>query len=146
MRLFPLLLLALPASALQLQLDDAQLCGLSSHVVVGEITSSEVRWAEGDEGGIETHVWLAVDEVVRGPQTDTIHIVLPGGEIDGLRHWVEDVPMLVENHSYTLFLFDTPMGNMIVGGDQGVRYVKPRADRTAVAESVKDSVGSCVAP
>jgi hypothetical protein len=82
-------------------------------VVIAEVTSSEVRWAEGRRGGLETVVWLATTA------GETLEIVLPGGEKDGHYTRVEDVPRLLPDRSYLLHLIATPQGWQVLGGEQG---------------------------
>jgi len=119
--LLPLVLSLLnPATALQLQLERPAQCALADTVVVGEVTTIELRWAEGPAGGIEQVVWLAVDQVVKGDSGDTLKIVLPGGTIGGLTHVVEDVPTLIADQSYVLMLDDGDP----VGGEQGAIAVR----------------------
>jgi hypothetical protein len=128
------------AHALQLDLSAAQLCGLSDRVIVAEVTSKEVLWASGAEGAIETHVWLTTLQVVTGKAPETIELVLAGGTIGELTHWVEDVPALAVDQTYLLFLKDTEAGAIVIGGHKGAVAVGPNgvALSTAVA-----SVGAC---
>ena len=118
---------ALPAHALQLQMTRPELCGLSAHVVVGEVTDVETRWTE--DGSIERTAHLAVGETVRGPATADLDLHLPGGTIGDTTVRVEDVPNLVANAQYLLFLAPDEQGRLVViGGDQGVvRITGPRS-------------------
>lgn len=117
-----LLLLALTASAAQMELPEGQLRVASDLRVLAEVTSTEVRWAEGDEGGLETVVWLSPLDA-SGPVDDTLSIVLPGGTLGDYTHWVEDVPSMQEDDRYVLFLRDSARGLRLVGASQGVKPV-----------------------
>ncbi len=141
-----LLWLALPAFSAQLELSAPELCGLSTHVVVGEVTSTEVLWSSGPEGGLETHVWLAVEAVVHGEPVDTVEIVFPGGERDGWKHWVEDTPELVPDRRYSLFVQQGEHGAQVVGGDQGAMQLKRSADVDAFSQDLQAVMGACHAP
>lgn len=110
---------SLLASGATIPLTRPEMCALASFVAVAEPTSSEVRWAADRSGGIETVVWLAIGPVVKGKPRDTLTLVLKGGEIDGLKQTVEDVPVLGVDRSYLLYLAPSDSGFVVVGGEQG---------------------------
>lgn len=132
--LLPLaLLLAAPlAQALQMDLTRPELCELSHQVVVGEVTDLETRWTDEVGGGIERVVHVAVADRIKGGRGDgdSVEVVLPGGEIDGLGHWVEDVPRLLVNGRYLLFLAPALDGTLqVIGGDFGAVRITPEGSR-----------------
>ena len=140
--------LALSASALAVQeeVDRIDLCDLADAVVIAEVTSYEVLWAEGDGGGILTRVWFALDLTLRGAAPETVTMVLPGGAIGTVRHEVEDQPQRPQlDRRYLLFLKQLPTGEFkVVGGEGGVAPIaEPEED---VGERYIDalaSVGAC---
>lgn len=125
----PIPLLALwmaPADAAQLRVARSELCEVASHVVLAEVTSGETRWRAGTQGGIERVRWLHVVDGIRGGARTDLEVVLPGGTIGEVTHWVEDVPELLTNGTYLLFLIPTEAGLQPVGGDQGAVRVALR--------------------
>ena len=126
MRWTPLigLLVCVPAVALQLELSRPELCELSTHVVLGEVTDVETRWTR--DGLVERTAHLAVSRVVKGHAVDGLDIHLPGGTIGDFTVRVEDVPNLLTNGEYLLFLGADPGGELVVfGGDQGAVRITP---------------------
>lgn len=84
----------------------------------------ETVWAEN--GDIERHAWVAVQRSIRGTDVDTVEITLPGGTIGDLGHGVEDVPDLLIDRRYLLFLFrDERGGHQVLGGDAGAVLIAP---------------------
>lgn len=117
-----------PAHALQIEMSRAELCQVADLVVVGEVTSGGTQWAShAPEGAIERIRWVRVTDVVRGVAQGTLEVVLPGGTIGDLTHWVEDVPELMINARYLLFLHEVDGGLQIIGGEQGAVRVARRA-------------------
>lgn len=120
------LALAPAASALQLKVSRPELCTVASHVLVGEVTGVETRWASGDEGVVEREAHLTVLHRVAGPAVEDVWVHLPGGQIGDLRVEVEDVPLLLENAQYLLFLAPDAEGRLVVvGGEQGAARILP---------------------
>lgn len=117
--LTPLLALAAPASALQMAVTRPQLCAVADAVVLGRVIDMETLWAATAEGGVERHAFVETFQVARGAPAATYEVVLPGGTIGKLRHWVEDVPKLEIDSAYMLFLARTPEGWQVIGGEAG---------------------------
>jgi hypothetical protein len=118
----------------------AELCGVSDLVVLAEVTSGETRWASGPAGAIERVRWLHVHDLVRGDAGDTIEVILPGGRIGGTGHWVEDVPELLGNTTYLLFLEATANGYEVVGGEGGATRIARRPGERG--EPIADALAS----
>ena len=123
-----LLLLALPALGARMDLGVSEVRDLSDLRVLAEVTTTEVRWAAGPEGGLETVVWLAPIDAT-GPVAEDLALVLPGGTLGEYVHWVEHVPRFEEDQRYVLFLQDDPLGARIVAGDRGVLPVRRDLER-----------------
>ena len=125
------LLLAAPAWALQLEMTRPELCQLSSHVVVAEVTDIETRWTSDDSGSIERTAHIAVTVGVKGAG-DSLDLHLPGGVIDETRVAVEDVPDLIENATYLLFLAPDELGRLtVIGGEQGYIRINGSASKNS---------------
>jgi hypothetical protein len=124
----PTLLLQLlwltPAGALQLELTPAELCTAVERVVVAEITDIDTRYTE--DGPIERLVHASVSRTVKGPSTDGVDFVLPGGEVGGMSFIVSDVPNLMANGHYLLFLSPQDGRLQIQGGEQGAMRITPQ--------------------
>ncbi len=132
------------AWAAQMRVNREQLCGVSDLVVLAEVTSGETRWATGPAGAIERVRWLHVHDLVRGATGDTIEVILPGGTIGGTGHWVEDVPELLGNTTYLLFLDAVGEGFQVIGGDQGaIRVARRPGERGEPVADVLASVEVC---
>jgi hypothetical protein len=115
-----------PSEAMQLDVSRAELCRISDAVVVGDVVDVETVWAPGEAGGIEHHVRIAVEQVLVGAKSRTVDLVLPGGKLGDLRHWVEDVPELEDGERYLLFLHAKGTTFQVIGGDGGaVRVATP---------------------
>lgn len=139
------LLTAGPAIALQQQLSRPALCAMSDVVVIGEVTSAETVWAEGDDGGILRRSWLATWRGIKGAPGDTVEVLLPGGTIGDVSHVVEDVPNLRIDSRYLLFLERLDDGSLqVVGGDAGAVLVAPSegGDGESYIGALA-SIGSC---
>ncbi len=137
------LFLLLPAGALamQLQLTRPELCQLSHHVVVAEVTDISTQWTADEGGGIERIAHVAVSDVVRGEQTKQLELVLPGGRMGELAQVVEDVPNLVTNGNYLLFVAPNMAGQLnVIGGDDGAVRITPTGAK--VGETLKDALAS----
>ena len=145
-RAFPLLLM-LPAvaSAMQLTLTRPQLCDLSHRVVFAEVTDLETVWTGDSNGGIERHAFVTVTDTVKGQSANSLVVNLPGGQIGETGHWVEDVPNLMVNGRYLLFLAPDMDGKLtVIGGEQGaVRITKQGAKIGETLESATTSVEVC---
>ncbi|MBW1878576.1 MAG: hypothetical protein JRJ84_09470 [Deltaproteobacteria bacterium] len=140
-------LLSLPIRALaaEMAVSPEQMCLHADLVVIAEGTSSETLWTEGPRGGIETRVWLAVHEAVRGTAPPAVEVVLPGGERGGVRHWVEDVPVLGLDRTYLLFLSRDGEAWRTVAGQQAAILVQrhPKEPWPSVEEAL-GSLGACL--
>lgn len=118
---FSLLSFSLAEASMSLVLTMEGLCRTSDTIVVGQVASSQ---AEYFQGNIVTRVSLSVDLPVAGSQgSDTIEVVVPGGEIDGIGQIVYGAPRLQVNQSYLLFL-NSGIENTIVGLSQGAFPVR----------------------
>jgi hypothetical protein len=116
---------------MQIALPPEELYARAELIVDAEPTSSEVRWAAGDDGDLETEVWLAPLQRVKGTVDGPLSIVLPGGSRDGWRVAVEDVPTLPVDRPVRLFLIRSGSGWAVLGGEQGVLRLDDRPPPTS---------------
>lgn len=93
----------LPASSVAL-LTESTLVDASGIIVRASVLSSETRFRSGPVG-IYTDVTLDILEVLKGSHSEpTLHVALPGGEIDGRRIHVSGVPAFVPGEEVVVFL------------------------------------------
>ena len=111
--------IAVSASAMQMDVTPAQLCSISTAVVVGEVTDIETRWVEGEQGAIERLAAVSVQQTPYGSLDQDIVVTLPGGTLNGLVHWVEDVPKLQVDTAYMMTLEQRDGRWMVIGGEAG---------------------------
>ncbi len=139
-----LALWASPSEAMQLEVTRAQLCGVSAAVALVEVGEIETHWASGPDGGIERHALVEVQQVIKGAAPKGATIVLPGGEIENLRHWVEDVPELEVGARYVVFLNKLAEGYEVIGGEAGAIQVASATDwRGEAVDDVIVSMEGC---
>ncbi|MDV2481379.1 PKD domain-containing protein [Methanoculleus sp. Wushi-C6] len=113
-------MLAFPAAALMVDLSPSYLAEHSDAIATGTITSVESRWDEAGTG-IETVVSFSVGETLAGGLPEDPVLVLPGGTVDRITLWVEDVPVFFPGETVGLFLKERPDGSYLpVGLSQGV--------------------------
>ena len=87
---------------------------------MGIISSSECRWAAGAIGGIETVVWISPSAHLKGERTDTLSLLIEGGQLGYHQTWVEDEAQLTEDHRHLLFLRKNQAGDWrVIGGPMG---------------------------
>ena len=137
------LLLLIPAGALAMQVQTTrpELCGLSHHVVVAEVTDISTQWTDDVAGGIERIAHVAVSDAVVGAPVVQLELVLPGGRIGELAQVVEDVPNLVTNGRYLLFISPDMTGKLnVIGGEQGAIRSTPEGAR--VGETLTQALAS----
>lgn len=138
MRRLVLLLCLAPALGLVLYEPLPELCARSDAAILGEVTTVESRWTP--TGGLETHAWIAVQEVVVGDLADdTVEIVWAGGRSGDLVQRVEDEPELRVDRRYLLLLEPRPDGAFAVtGGERGAVPVPHGDDGRAARAALED--------
>src|SRR5689334_24978071 len=106
-----LLLLALPAfSATYVVPADRELVSLSRTIVSGSVIDSHAR--RSATGRIETVTTVAVEEWLKGSRdARTVDIVLPGGELDGVRMTFTGAPSFSTGDRVLLFLSTNGRGD-----------------------------------
>lgn len=136
-------LAAAPARAMQVQLSRPELCARSGRVVIGEVTSAAAEWAEGRGGKIVTRADVLVSRTLVGRAGD-VEVLLPGGELGGLRYVVEDAATLVPDATYLLLLVEGAGGWQVQGGGQGAIMLSDAQGRVVATEAAAvASLGGC---
>jgi hypothetical protein len=134
------LLCAIDARAMRVEVAPAELCRVSSLVVVGEVTTRATQWTQ--EGSLETVSDEAVSSVLVGaPRTD-VAVVTAGGEMGELRQIVEDSAWLAVDTRYLLLLREQPDGRFVVTGGEAGAFAVPAQGGSAWAKKL---LGSCLA-
>jgi hypothetical protein len=133
------------SEALQLDLTREEICQVVPTVVVATVGDLETLWAPGIEGGLETRVWLSEISSIKGAGFAAGELVLPGGTLGELTHWVEDVPTLQLGQSYMFFLTTDLEGETrLVGGARGAVMIRQQDNGPGeLLDSALDSLGGC---
>lgn len=137
-------LLLLPASAwaAKVEVPRAELCELSTLVVIGEVTGHDTTWAQGSEGMILTVSDVAVQRTLRGDPVQDLRVTTRGGSLQGLTQQVEDAAVLHTDRRYLLMLTPRKGGGWrVVGGDDGA-VLLPWDDEV---QPILDTLGGCLA-
>jgi len=93
------------------------LTGRADSILIGEVT--DITCYKEDEGNIYTQVILRVEQTIKGETQGEVVIRVPGGEVDGLRLWVEDAPSFQLGERAVVFLEEGEGIFNVVGGFQG---------------------------
>jgi hypothetical protein len=128
------------ARAMRVDVPTAELCRLSSHVVVGEVTTAATEWTQ--DGSFETVSDVAVTSVLRGPSVLDAVVVTPGGTIGDLRQTVEDAARLDVDMRYVLLLHERADGRFVVTGGEAGAFPIPAGAGDAW---VRTLLGACLA-
>jgi hypothetical protein len=128
------------ARAMRVDVPKAELCRFSSHVIVGEVTTSATEWTQ--EGALETVVDVSVTSVLRGARVQDVVVVTPGGAIGDLRQIVEDAARLDVDTRYVLLLHERTDGRFVVTGGEAGAFPIPAGAGDAWVHSL---LGACLA-
>jgi hypothetical protein len=97
---------------------------------------------------VYTHYHVAVTETIKGPNSTTVDVALPGGTASGVRQTYPGVPQLSIGSDYVLYLWTSPTGlTMPTGFSQGIFAVTGstsanlQISRDATAELMLDASG-----
>jgi hypothetical protein len=98
------LAMLVPASASTVvELGPAALEAGAERIVDARVISRSTVW-NATRSGLETHALLAVATTRKGPATQTLELVVPGGELDGARHVIVGMPAIVVGEQARWFL------------------------------------------
>ncbi len=131
------------AHAMRVDVAPAELCRVSSLVVLGEVTTRTTAWTQ--DGSLETVVDVAVSSVLRGPARSDVVVVTPGGQLGDLRQIVEDAARLALDTRYLLLLQALPDGRFVVtGGEAGAFAVRAGPSTDDGAAWARSLLGACL--
>ena len=106
-----------------------ELAGRSQQIFHGICIAARASMTNGDVG---THLQFVVTEQLKGVSpTDTLSIILPGGELDGIRYQISGMPSFRPGEEVVLFLTDTDAAGHVwpVGLAQGGFHVRRSAGK-----------------
>jgi len=86
-------------------------------ILVAKVT--DIACYQEGEGRIYTLITLEVEQTIKGAVQEKAMIKVPGGEVDGLGLWVEDVPEFQLGERAVVFLEESGGIFSVVGGFQG---------------------------
>ncbi len=137
-----LLLAPSAARASKIEVPRAELCAISSLVVIGEVTGQDSTWSEGSKGMVLTVSDLAVERTLRGDPVRDLRVTTRGGSFLGLTQHVSTAAVLRPDRRYLLLLAPRPDATWrVVGGEDGVVLLPWDGDLALVL----DSLGGCLA-
>ena len=109
-------LLLAGATLERLSLDE--MIAKSTMVVRGKVTDS---WAAMTNSVIYTHYKIQVSESFKGAGRGSVEIMVPGGEVNGLRQAFSGSPVLTKGDEFVFFLWTSKAGiTWITGLTQGL--------------------------
>jgi hypothetical protein len=123
--LFAIAAFAVPASAVVVEKNLAQLGQEAQSIIIGRVVSMESR-LDSDDGLIYTYVTVRVREHIKGkPTTSDVVIRVPGGEVADMGLAVSDAPWFEPGDDVLVFLAPELKGaHSVVGWYQGKLTIK----------------------
>ncbi|MFO8192645.1 MAG: hypothetical protein R6U08_07765, partial [Bacillota bacterium] len=92
------------AQALMIRLDLDKLTETSDAIAYGTVTGAHSQWDEGQKN-ISTTVTFSIEKGLKGSRKgETVTIIVPGGEVDGISQYVSDTPSFKPGEEAVLFL------------------------------------------
>ena len=135
--MYTLLLLLSAASAVEPDRSFEEKLEAAQAAYIAEITSMEARWSEGERGGIETVVWAAVEETLKGEFVDSLEVVLPHGRIGEHATGSSAAPDLELDGRYLLLLYRDKTGTWrIFSPTSAVRLRSETAPEAPTADAI----------
>ena len=114
----------------------------STSIVRGKVMQA---WAAPAGPAIFTHYTVRVNETLKGSGGDSVELVVPGGEVNGIRQSFSGAPVLTTGDEFVFFLYTGRTGTtMILGLTQGLFALPakggsdPTATRAATRELMLD--------
>jgi hypothetical protein len=99
------LMLAAPAAALMVQMDDVSLASGADDIVIGDVLSVSSAW-NADHTHIVTTAQVSVNETLKGDLNtkQVLAITSEGGIVGDTEEWVEDQPFFIPGSQVAIFL------------------------------------------
>ena len=94
-------------------------------IVVGNVNHLASEW-DATKSRIQTRVTIAVSDVIKGGAgSQSVTIVVPGGEVDGVGEWYSHTASFKKDEDVVVFAKKDPKGNFrIASGQMGKFTVK----------------------
>lgn len=104
----------------------------SDVVVVGKVKELKSEWSPGKKA-IVTRVTLDVNESLKGGSGQTLTVLVPGGEVDGVGEWYSHTARFKKDDDVLLFAKKQgETGFRVTGGEEG-RMLIARDSKTGVS-------------
>jgi hypothetical protein len=123
-------------------------------IVVGKVGKLVSEW-NADKSRIQTRVTIAVSDMIKGDgSVQTINVVVPGGEVDGVGEWYSHSPRFVNSEDVVVFakkdrrgllrLASGQQGKFTIQDDQatGARIIPNVGTLTQFTSRIKNSLKS----
>jgi Matrixin len=107
--------------AMMVEMTPAELQSRADLIVTGAVTGLASHW-DDSHSSIYTDVTVNPGQVSKGSVDRQVVVRVPGGEVDDIGMWVEDMPAFSVGQQVTLYLArtSTPAVFRLVAGEQGV--------------------------
>ena len=94
-------------------------------IVVGRVGTLKAEW-NANKSRIQTRVTIAVNSVLKGDAgQQTISLVVPGGEVDGVGEWYSHSPRFLRSEDVVVFAKKDARGSLrVASGEQGKLTIK----------------------
>ena len=121
-------LLAGAASAIMVQIPQADIQSQADAIVTGTVTGVSSQWNQ-DRTAIYTDVTIAVERADKGSVDRDVVVRVPGGEVDDIGMAVEDVPVFSVGQQVKLYLArtSTDVFELVANGQGGMIDARPVA-------------------
>lgn len=100
---FVLALYASARASTVMELGPAALESGADRIVDARVISRSTAW-NATHTGLETHAVLAIGATRKGPATTTVEVIVPGGELPGMRHVIVGMPAIAIGEQARWFL------------------------------------------
>jgi Matrixin len=119
-------LLAGAASAIMVQIPQADIQSQADAIVTGTVTGVSSQWNQ-DRTAIYTDVTIAVEQADKGNVDRDVVVRVPGGEADDIGMAVEDVPVFSVGQQVKLYLArtSTDVFELVANGQGGMIDARP---------------------
>ncbi len=96
-----------------------QLTAKADFILVGTVTNIDTL-QDAEDKSIYTLVSISIEQSIKGNLGQRITITVPGGEVDGIKEWVEDSPSFRVSERVVIFLHQEDVDTFsVVGSFQG---------------------------
>ncbi len=101
----------------------------SDIVAVGKVKELKAEWSAGKKT-IVTRVTLDVSEFLKGGSGQTMVVLVPGGEVDGVGEWYSHTARFTKDEDVVLFAKKSGISELRVTGGESGKLVITRDPKT----------------